>query len=150
MLNNIGANEFNKGLSIGAIFVLATLCAACSSMKENGHRMDYQSKAQELLPGNLSYTFNQDSSKVLCQSIKTTEELPNPRAVHYVVLSLEDMQLLHEAQMANGTVDWYDNDNLLLKNRKNFPQGEEPETYLYNVITKSRKLYTNPYPSQQE
>lgn len=142
--------ELYQGL-IGSVFVgVATLLLACSSMKENAGHLAYQEKAQELLGSDLSYYFNNDSTRVLCLKVKKADDLPQPQSVHYAVLSLADLKVLHQAHMANGSVAWLDEDNLLVKNRKNYPQGPVPEAYVLNVIDKSRKKYTNPYPSQRE
>jgi len=130
--------------------VMATVLMACTSMKENGHQSDYKLKAEELLEGELTYTFNEDSSLVLCQHINIAEQLPNPRSVHFAVLSMDSLQVLYQSKMSNATVKWFDEDELLITRHKNYPQGEHHESYVFNIINRSKKIYTKPYPSQRE
>ncbi len=109
----------------------------------------FKETAREVLGDSLDYTINADSTLVLCQSIRRGTEPPQPQQVKYCVIDLKTNQLLYKSHLANGSVKWYGQKELQVRNFKGFPTVNEEGIYIYHLETKKRTKYGE-YPSQTE
>ena len=115
-------------------------------MKEKSpqdEQTSFQEIARQALGDSLQYAMNADSTMVLCQKIRKTNEPPYVSQVRYCVVELESQRIVHQAHMANGEVKWHSPHELQIRNFKGYPTMDETGIYVYDLKKQSRINHQN-------
>ncbi len=135
-----------------ALFLfLGLLLIACAST--NGSHMQppaaetYKSVAEKELGKAVKYSFNQDSSYVLCVSgDKPTALNPQPRT-RFMVYNLITNKVVYEDNLSDGHVEWKNAHQLAVSYTPEIIRGDEGSSttgYIYDLQTGKKVVKNTP------
>ncbi|MGI9542347.1 MAG: hypothetical protein ACR2MX_03755 [Cyclobacteriaceae bacterium] len=103
-----------------------------------------KTQAKEQLGEQASFHLNQTKSFLLCKSHTEKKGAMALGPVHFLVYDQASEELLVDKTLEKGTVEWYSDQELLIKTIPGITktgETEEDYTYLLDVVTgKQRKL----------
>lgn len=99
---------------------------------------NYQSRAQTALGDGLTYELNPDSTLVLCQKVTPSANEAHRQNVKYLVINLHADSVIHQAEIPNGTVSWYNNTQLKVRNFLGYPAVNNEGLYIFDLLEKKR------------
>jgi len=103
-----------------------------------------KAQAREQLGAQASFHLNQTKSFLLCKSQTQKKSAMSPGQVHFLVFDQANEELLVDKTLEKGTVEWYSDQELLIKTIPGViktGETEEDYTYILHVVTgKQRKL----------
>jgi len=85
---------------------------------------------------------NQSGSFVLCKSYQSGKPSPSIDQIQYMVFERVREELLFQETQAGGSVDWYSEEELIIKEIPGIIQTGENQkdfTFLLNVISKEKR-----------
>ncbi len=136
--NNLYQKFFRIVLYMNWMGMGLVIVSSCTATKNDLHSQmapQYIELAADILGDSLQYTFNPDSTLVLCQKIAQEQDPPVPREVHYCVIDVTANQVIHQAHMANGSVAWHSREEIAVRNYKGYPTVNDEDLYLFNLKT---------------
>jgi len=128
---------------------------SCSSLKNNTpmeqNNEKYRKIAEEKYKNNISYTFNQNKTYVLCKKhVKPSSKMPQSSVLFFVYDMVND-QIIYEKSIDNGDVKWATDDQLQISIIPGNITGDEDLNkfkYLYDL--KEQKIIKDELPIKSE
>ncbi|MGI9543124.1 MAG: hypothetical protein ACR2MX_07680 [Cyclobacteriaceae bacterium] len=131
-------NLKKAGLKYFLPLLLVLVAIGCKTRQSEISSANYQARAQTALGSGLLYEMNADSTMVLCQKVTSSASEAHRQNVKYLVINLQEDSVIHQAEIQNGTVAWYNNTQLKVRNYLGYPAVNNEGLYIFDLLKKKR------------
>lgn len=119
---------------------------ACSSSKTPASQAvqgeeAYKTLAKEKLTSPITYTFNEDSSRVLCTHAESSSPQQPRVPVNYIVITISTNQVVFESTVSGGSVKWYDLSHLAVFTTPGYMRNDQTKDDYTRILDLETKEF---------